>query len=161
MDPIDMKSWADLLNSPLPTLWGIGIATTIAWYSASYNQWLGLCALVFLCVAGAHSIARISPWIKEKISEIRAKRAMKERIRTLSKPEKELLREFVENDSRSRHLAMTDNTVASLHGYGLLTLGSSVSAGDIYFPFMVNGIAWDYIRENPEVLEVDEEEIAA
>lgn len=147
----DTKGWIGLLNSPLPTLWGVGIAALLAWFI--FNEvWVGGIALLFGSVAAAHTASKAISRIKEKYDERKTHKAMIKRVQTLSIHEKALLRRFVEQDTRALTLYMNDETVVSLQGWGILIRASLLGTADAVFPFMVYGLVWDYIREHPEVL---------
>jgi len=145
----------------------------------TYRDWIGIVFLFFL-VLGLQTIVSFIYEITiekfrekkrkeeaEKIDQItkeergRVAQEIEERaerdITSLTSDEKNILRYFLANNTRSQDLNYQNGSVALLTQLSFIHRAANVSyggqKGSFNFPYNISNWAWDYINSHPEVLE--------
>ena len=74
-------------------------------------------------------------------------------LENLSKDEKELLREFMDNDTKTRSFSLRDGVAMGLKSYNVLYISSNYTRGlKLMFPFNIQPWAWEMLKKNPKYL---------
>lgn len=133
-----------------------------------YRKWIGIVFLFFLVVGlqplvpflAKKVIDRYSKKKQEKESkqiEQEKKREAEEKLNKLTPGEKEILRYYIQYNTRSQDLNIQNGEVSKLLSDGFIYLASNVSyggmRGSFTFPVNISDWVWEYVRENPEVLD--------
>jgi transposase len=141
-----------LLFASKDTLEIFGLAGLVS----DYRSWLGLVFLLFafLLVSAAitSGLSLAYRWIKQKRKNAAFLRRGRERLRHLSEPEKEILRRYIEGQTRTQYLAMSDGVVNGLVHEGILYRASTLSSFLDHFAYNIQPWAWDYLNDHPKLL---------
>ncbi|MFV1977614.1 MAG: superinfection exclusion B family protein [Candidatus Scalindua sp.] len=121
-----------------------------------YRVWVGVVFLFFL----ATGLTPLAPWcyeyIRNKIEEKRLIDAAKKRVSDLTPEEKEVLRTYIDKNTRSCDLNIQNGVVSGLMSAGFLVLAFKVSyggtRGSYTFPVNISDWAWEFLRNHPEIL---------
>jgi cytoskeletal protein RodZ len=74
-------------------------------------------------------------------------------LKNLSKDEKELLREFMDNDTKTRSFSLRNGVAMGLKSYNVLYISSNITRGlKLMVPFNIQPWAWEMLKENPKYL---------
>lgn len=162
-----IKDWLNLGTIPLIGLLGFTSLLLFlpnAWLSKimildirnSYGVYIGttfVFSVSFLVATALNKLWAIwfGPMLKESINIWYYKRDAK----NLTKDEKEVLRRFIENGTRSTSLSIQDATVLGLQQRNIIIrVGSiGISGGGFYFPFNIQPWAWKFFNNNKELLD--------
>lgn len=126
------------------------------WLREQTRPWLGTLFLLSGSVVGVKLTVDAFLWARDRLRERRLRVRGKRRLRNLTPDEKELLRAYFEEDTRTRELSVMDGNVQGLDRAGILrcVAKTGVMGG---FVFELRGWAREYLREHPELLEPDPE----
>jgi hypothetical protein len=122
-------------------------------FAQDYRFVLGilfLSSLVLLLVAiGSGGIGRVKRWWRKRKSFQR----ITQRLHRLTEDEKQILRYYIVNNTRSNCLNIQDGVVNGLVAAGIIFRSASV--GDMIegFSHNITDIAWNYLNIYPDVLE--------
>lgn len=74
-------------------------------------------------------------------------------LENLSKDEKELLREYIDNDTKTRDFSIRNGIARGLQSCKILYISSNISRGPKFiFPFNIQPWAWEMLKKNPKYL---------
>ena len=74
-------------------------------------------------------------------------------LANLSKDEKELLREYIDNDTKTRNFSIRNGIAMGLKSYNVLYISSNITRGlKLMFPFNIQPWAWEMLKKNPKYL---------
>jgi len=142
-----------LVFAPIKLLARLGLEET----EAAWRPWVGGVWLL----ASAGLLVHLGVWLHSQVTEHRERGRFQERLRNLGNDEKELLRAYFEQDTRSLKVDYQSDTALTLRSCGILrfcstpngvlmgTPGSHVIRGT----FAINDDAWHYLKEHPELLQ--------
>jgi len=146
--------WALLCCSAL-LLWGpdwfvsgLGLEQFIA----TYRMYLGVAFLLLLAatlptpIQWAGNLA-LEKWRSQKL--LQARRAQ---LKDLTPEEKEILRNYIEKNTRSQYLDAVDGVTARLEGAGIIYRAANLSHAYTDFAYNIQPWAWEHLRENPHLL---------
>ena len=157
-----VKPLFELLKQPLRYSVAIGIVGAIVLFSPdSVVNKLGMLkyrdegkpyfgAILLLCIA--LTIASGIGAVGEKINDYRFLRAIKKRLHRLSPEEKQLLRTYIERQTRSLNLDVTSGIVNGLEQETIIYQASSIGHLMSGFAYNIQPWAWDYLNEHPRLL---------
>lgn len=162
-------AWPLVIVSAL-LLWGPGEFKSglgLQPFIDEYRKWLGVVFLFFLVLG----LQPIVPFLTKKVidrynkkkeeeeeakKEKEAKKQAEKKLKNLTPEEKEILRYYINNNTRSQDLNIQNGVVSKLLSDGFIYLASQVSyggmRGSFTFPVNINDLVWAYIHKNPEVL---------
>lgn len=162
-------AWPLVIVSAL-LLWGhdgFKIGLGLQPFIDEYRKWLGVVFLFFL-VLGLQPIA---PFLTKKfIEKYNRKREEEERIKqekelleqaknkleNLTPDEKDIFRYYIQNNTRTQDLSIQNGNVSKLISDGFIYRASQVSyggmRGSFTFPVNITDWTWEFIHNNPEVL---------
>lgn len=119
----------------------------------NFRSWIGgafLLSTVLLLTRVLRGVtAPLRAWMRKKLFIRRKSRYLHD----LTPEEKEVLRGFIENDTKTRSLSMMDGNVTGLANHDVIYRSSSLGHMGGYFAYNIQPWAWEYLRENPELLE--------
>lgn len=163
MDPSQAISWIKL---PQRVLWALLIiAGLVLWgptwfisglglaqFIDAYRMYLGVVFLLFLAATLPSPIHWLASKGLGKIKEQRYKKAMKARLHDLSSDEKEALRFYIKNNTRTQTLDCAAGVASALESAKIIYRASNVSQGHTNFAYNIQQWALDYLRKNPLIL---------
>lgn len=164
---LDIGKLIDALELPVRTLAGLVLATGLLLFGPEafvsriglsgflkeYRTWIGL---TFLVSASTVFVAITGPVWSVMSSEVKQRWiAFRHRgyLKDLTVGEKEVLRGYLEEGTRTRHFWLGDGNVRELEAHGILRRASNVGSSGAGFPYNVQPWAWDYLKKHPELLE--------
>jgi hypothetical protein len=161
------SSWLDWIKLPTKTLAALCIVCGILIFSGEgaldnfglktfvkeYRAYLGVGFLVTLALTVVNSLAAVWKFIYPWIAEAYWIRLGRKRLRSLNPTEKEILRYYIQNQTRSQTLPIQDGTVNALQKEKIIIRGSSL--GSLHgFDFIIQPWAWEYLNEHSELLDL-------
>jgi hypothetical protein len=118
----------------------------------SYRMYLGV---VFLILLAATLPTPIHCLARHFINKFRANRELKRwqaRLHDLSREEKDVLRHYVQNDTRTHTLDATDGIAVALESAKIIYRASNMAQEYTDFAYVIQQWALDYLRKNPGLL---------
>jgi hypothetical protein len=119
------------------------------------SQWRPYFGAVFLLsTALLLGAAVLSAWemVKHKRTEATFLRSRRERLHHLSEPEKEILRGYIEGQTRTQYLSMADGVAGGLVAERIIYRASSLGQSSDYFAYNIQPWAWEYLNKHRKVL---------
>lgn len=90
---------------------------------------------------------------EKELDQVQIQFRNKRILANLSKDEKELLREYINNDTKTRTFSIQNGTAMGLKAYNVLYMSSNITRGrSLMFPFNIETWAWEMLKENPKYL---------
>jgi hypothetical protein len=160
-----VKPLFELLRQPLRYSIGLGIVAAIALFSPnSIINKLGLLkyrdegkpylgGFLLLCIAIA--VINVIGWGVTKYDDYRFLHAGKKRLNRLTIEEKQVLRAYIEGQTRSIYLNVSSGVVNGLVQESIIYRSSSLSnpeAGRMAFAYNIQPWAWDYLNDHRDLL---------
>lgn len=139
---------AALLFLPASSLEHLGLPA----FAQTHRQWLGLAFLASssICCAAVGAVA----WnqVDSVYRRRGARKRLIQRLQTLTEDEKEILRYYYAEGTRSNTLKTDDGVVQGLVAVGIIY--RSASLGNILegFAHNISDVAWEYIQSHPDTL---------
>ncbi|RZF20652.1 hypothetical protein DAY19_11750 [Halobacteriovorax vibrionivorans] len=114
----------------------------------------------FLHVFGAIALCKLAVEIiiqcKYKFKNISLKKKLTGYLKTLSDEEKELLKEFIYGNTKSKSFLLNSGVVQGLVAHKIIYRSGSISTNVTirgpYFEFNIQPWAWQYLNKNPHLL---------
>lgn len=117
-----------------------------------YRAYFGVGFLLTLALTVVNSLAAVWKFIHPWIAEAYWIRLGRKRLQSLNPTEKEILRYYIYNQTRSQSLPVQDGTVNALQREKIIIRGSSL--GSIRgFDFIIQPWAWEYLNKYPGLLD--------
>lgn len=163
---MDPSKWLDWIKLPTKTLAALCFVFGVMVFSGDaalesfglkafvedYRAYLGVGFLATLALTVVNSLAAVWQFIYPWIAEAYWIRIGRKRLQSLNPTEKEILRYYIQNQTRSQSLPIQDGTVNALQREKIIIRGSSL--GSLYsFDFIIQPWAWEYLNEHPELLD--------
>ena len=163
---MDPSRWLDWIKLPTKTLAALCIVFGVMIFSndaalenfglkafvEEYRAYLGVGFLVTLTLIVVNSLAAVWKFIYPWIAQAYWVRLGRKRLQCLNPTEKDILRYYIQNQTRSQSLQIQDGTVNALQRDKIIIRGSSL--GSLYgFDFIIQPWAWEYLNEHPELLD--------
>lgn len=116
--------------------------------------WVGVTFLVsvsvFVSATGAHLLHLLGPPLLDRWNE----RQWRKELGVLSPPEKQVLAEYLRENTTTRAQPISDGVVGGLVGKGILYRSSNVGhRGSSSFDFNLQPWAWRHLRKHPELVQ--------
>ncbi len=120
-----------------------------------YAMWVGAAFLFSAAVLISHCFKPTTSWLKSKARYLKVLRAGRKYLRSLTREEKEILRGYLKNGTRTRNLSVEDGVVRGLEGSHILynPTGLLHVGGDITTDYNLQSWAWEYLHKHPELTE--------
>jgi hypothetical protein len=119
----------------------------------SYRAYFGLAFLLSAALLASSALIATCEWLKGKYRERVTRKYRRRRLRQLTEDEKAILRGYIEGQTRTQYLAMSNGTVGQFVVEKILFRASSLGSVADYFPYNIQPGAWEYLNDHPEVLE--------
>lgn len=133
-----------------PHTW-LAIFGTVSLVS-DYRPYFGVAFLLSATLILSAAIVAVYGWAQQKREEASLLRDRRRRLHHLSEPEKEILRGYIEGQTRTQYLSMHDGVVGGLQTERVLFRAAVLSRGWDSFAYNIQPWAWDYLNENPKLL---------
>jgi hypothetical protein len=162
---MDPSRWLDWIKLPTKTLAALCIVCAVLIFSSEgtlgnfglktfveeYRAYLGGGFLGTLALTAVNSLSAVWKFIYPWIAEAYWIRLGRKRLQSLNPTEKEILRYYIQNQTRSQTLPIQNGTVSALHKEKIIIRGSSL--GSLHgFDFIIQPWAWEYLNEHPELV---------
>lgn len=125
----------------------------VADFVETYRQWIGFTLICGFGIWVVAIFASVSDWIKGLWLKRARQKRIAERLENLTEPEKQILRYYFAKNTRGNKLRIENGDVQALARAGIIfhsaTLGSVLEG----FAHNITDFAWDYIHQNPHVLD--------
>jgi hypothetical protein len=119
---------------------------------SDYRPWFGATFLLSMALLISAALTMLYGWAKAKREERAFLRSRRERLHHLSEPEKEILRCYIEDQTRTQYLPMSDGVVGGLVVERILFRASSLGQSFDYFAYNIQPWAWDYLNKHRKLL---------
>lgn len=110
--------------------------------------WLGS-----FCLLLGHLSSKLESMVVPYLKEKRRIKLLKRRVTNLSNSEKEALRSFFENNSKTQPFDMSHGVIGGLEALGVVFRSSNISVGEMFFAYTLQPWAWTHFGENPELID--------
>ena len=142
-----------LLWGPDNFISGLGLEIFIN----EYRKWLGVVFLFFLVVG----LQPLAPLFMRKVNDaynnFKGVKKAVEKLMDLTPSEKEILKYYLVKNTRTQDLSIQNGDVSKLISNGFIYRAAQVSyggmRGSFTFPVNITDWTWNYIRNNPNVLD--------
>lgn len=139
---------AALLFAPESTLRRLGIDGMVA----TYRGWIGLAFVAIVSLTLAAIFGSIGDAVRRAARRRKGRKAMLDRLVTLTEPEKEILRYYFAKGTRSNRLRVDDGTVKGLVNSGIIYRSTSIGKMRTGFDHNITEEALIEITNNPSLL---------
>jgi len=164
---MDISKWISWIKLPTRTLAGLCIVSAVLLFldetalnaigakgfAAKYRAYLGLGFLVTLALTLVNWIAATWDFLYPYIAEAHQIRHGKKALKQLTPEEKKLLSGYIHNQTRSQTLKVQSGVVNALVMQKILVRASSLGSVFGGFDYNIQPWAWEYLNENPELLD--------
>ena len=136
----------------------------LAAIQSRYRPFFGFGFLLFGALFLSYPIAtmwkQFSEWLKRESNRRKQEKIYKEWLKRLTPRQKEILRRFVKNQTRSVQLDYTDGAVNELVNAGIIYLPTEISIfqrrpradNGLYTSYNIHPWVYEYLKEHPEML---------
>jgi len=137
---------AFLLFSPAHLIAAIGLSQFVA----GNRAWIGLSFLASASLLISHCARTYLP---RGIKVLNLARKRRFRARALSEDEKQLIRGYINNNTRTLYYTLDDGVVSGLVREGFLERATSVSNRETAFAFNITDWAYEYFTDHRELIQ--------
>jgi hypothetical protein len=118
----------------------------------AYRVWLGVPFLGAAALLGGHVLAAIGGFVRQRFTWRRNLRRHQRALHVLSPAERQVLRGYVFENTKTQYFALDNGVAQGLVSAGVLFRSANV--GDIItgFPFNIQPWAWQYLQLNRHLL---------
>lgn len=121
-------------------------------FIADYRKYIGVVFLGVNVLLLAHVFSFTYSYFSKKVGDIRFLRKRRKRLHSLTDEEKSILSGYISNNTRSQDFECTNGVVLGLEMEKIIFRVSSLSSYFTNFPYNIQPWAWEYLKENPELL---------
>lgn len=115
------------------------------------KPYLGFAFVLSMCVLLGRAIASIAEWCRRKYMHHQAVGDSLRHLHRLTEVEKEVLRFYLEEKTRTITWNLENGVVRGLVSVGILA--PAVPTGDIFeYPFNMSVHAWEYLQAHPDLI---------
>jgi hypothetical protein len=127
----------------------LGMTDWVARYRAYFGLLFLLSAVLLLSRWGM----AVYDWVQRRRQESQRLEQKQQWLHGLSEPEKQVLRQFLDNETTTRQLSMSDGVVGGLAAKGILFRSSPLGSAQFTFAYNIQPWAWEYLNSHPNLLE--------
>ena len=138
-----------LLFGPVEFLNIIGLEK----FLGEYRMWVGVAWLASAALLASRLLTPIVKFLRRWVFEKNWVRHGKNRLQQLTPTEKEILRGFVFYNTRSQYLDFQNGDVKGLERERIIVMASNTGNLPQGFAYNIQPWAWEYLNENPQLLE--------
>ncbi|ASM49935.1 hypothetical protein PESP_a1884 [Pseudoalteromonas espejiana DSM 9414] len=117
-----------------------------------FQPYLGLVWLFALALLLAEVFVPTYRKCIKKYKQRKYLKHCKSHLHHLTKVEKKVLCEFIENDTKSIDAPLSDGVIQELATNNIIRLVATVSVHNDYFAYNIQPWAWKYLHEHPQLL---------
>jgi len=139
---------AALIFLPVRWLTVLGLQS----FSTEYRAWIGLALVVCVAICAVSVVVWVGDWIQGLIRRRGIQKFMAGKLNRLNEDEKQILRFYFANGTRSNSLRVDDGVVQELVACRIIYRSSQMGNLLSGFSHNISDFAWDYIQANPSVL---------
>ena len=125
-------------------------------FVSTYRAYFGSAFLLSAALVASSACIAFYGWLKRKHRERATREYRHRRLRQLTEDEKAILRGYIEDQTRTQNLSMSDGRVGQLVREKILIRSSSLGTFADFFAFNIQPWAWEYLNEHPELLNLSE-----
>lgn len=140
---------AFLLFAPVEWLERIGLSSFVS----DNRKWLGLALLVSAVLWGVYAVSSAGKAVQRVARRSRLERKVVSKLRSLTEDEKQILRYYLENNTRANTLRVDDGVVQGLVASRIIFRSASMGSVIEGFAHNISDLAWDYLHCYPEILD--------
>jgi len=118
-----------------------------------YRPWFGLAFLLSAALLASSAVFAFYEFMKKKRLEEAVRKHRRLRLHQLTEDEKELLRGYIHNQTRTQYLSMSDGRVGQLQTEKIIFRASNLGDYLDGFAYNIQPWAWEYLNDHPEVLD--------
>jgi hypothetical protein len=118
-----------------------------------YRHWISFVFIFSSALLIVTVIIEITKWTKRWWSERKFYNRMSERLNTLTEEEKQILRFYIAQQSKTNVLRLDDGIVQGLVSSGIIYRAASVGNMLEGFAYNISDFAWDSLNVYPHLLE--------
>ena len=167
MDISKLTEWLKLTSEQLlglllfvSTVLGALLFAPTGWITAlglqdisdEYKSIFGLALLLCVSLLIVRSVLWLSRYILGRFKEKRRMETMRRRLHSLTPRERDILRRYIEEETRTQYLDITDGVVRGLRSEAIIYQSANISVGHTVFAHNIQPWAWDYLTENPNLV---------
>ena len=119
----------------------------------NYRTWIRLAFLASITLLVVHWSVQIGGIVPNRSRIQKSKQRITKKLRALTEDEKQILRFYFSNQSKSNTLRIDDGVVNGLVGCGIIYRAASMGNMLEGFAHNISDFAWEYLNENPAILE--------
>jgi hypothetical protein len=137
-----------LLFANAPILQSIGVLD----FEKRNRQWIGI---IFILSTTLFLVDRSIPvvhFIRYRITLHNVRKGVLKRLHSLTEDEKQILRFYIQLQTKANVLRLDDGVVKGLEGHGIIWRSSSVGNMMEGFAYNIGEVAWEYLNEHKELL---------
>lgn len=122
-------------------------------FTQDNRQWLCIALIASLSLVAIDWSIKISAVVRNFVRHVKFKKSLIQCLHSLTEEEKQILRYYWSKQSKTNTLRTDDGIVNALAAKGIIY--RSASHGNLLegFSHNINELAWNYLNENPGVLE--------
>ena len=139
------------------TLWGPDRFVTglgLQEFIDDYRMWIGVGFLVLLGIALPRALESVRQQALQWWRSRSWLRDAEKRLHDLTDDEKQVLKGYIDDNSRTQNLKLNDGVISGLALASVIYRASQLSVGSTFFPYNIEPWAWDYLRKHPELLDL-------
>jgi len=121
-------------------------------FTRNYRQWLGIAFLACISLLSVTGGLEIIGVIRNRSHVAQLKKRMLQRLQCLTEEEKQILRFYLAQQSKTNTLRTDDGVVNGLVAHGIIYIAANHGNLIEGFAHNINEVAWDYLHEHPELL---------
>ena len=114
-----------------------------------YRPYIGFVFLLFSVLLVSSGLVAVLEFAAHEFLDRLLMRQRRRRLRRLTKPEKEVLRGYINDGTRTRYLRISDGVVGGLVAEGILYRSTTLSKSGDYFAYNIQPWAWEYLNSHP------------
>ena len=118
----------------------------------AYRGWVGGAFLISGILLGVHVLAYLGDPIERWFNDRRFIIVHATHLKELSPGEKTILRRYVDNDTRTQELNISDGVAQGLVGKKILIRTSTLGDATGWFDHNIQPWAWNYLKKHPQFL---------
>jgi hypothetical protein len=122
-------------------------------FVSDYRPYFGVVFLLSLALLLGAAIVAAWERMQQKREGSGQLREMQERLHHLSKPEKRILRGYIEGKTRTQNFSLADGVVGGLVAEHIVFRASNISSSYDYFAYNIQPWAWEYLSEHRQLLD--------
>jgi membrane protein implicated in regulation of membrane protease activity len=122
-------------------------------FAQANRQWLGLTFLISTIIWLVAVVAALWAWAKGQWQARKVQQHVIRRLQSLTEDEKQILRYYYTKGTRANTLKVDDGVVQGLVASRIIYRSASMGNLVEGFAHNITDLAWDYIHQNPAVLE--------